>query len=215
MYNTDMPSRAELPSSTQLLRSTAIAISAAIAILVTIVLPSEYGIDPTGIGRILGLVEMGEIKTQLSEEAEADRKKALRKVKPAKPAQESSLIGTIFANLLISSANASETEKEAVEEISVTLESGEWVEVKLVMDEDGEVKYSWSVIGGVVKFDLHGESDDEDTSYKKGRGADGDDGSFTAEFDGEHGWYWRNRGDEPVTITLRISGEYTEIKRYS
>ncbi|MCP6151252.1 hypothetical protein NL425_26250, partial [Klebsiella pneumoniae] len=70
MYNTDMPTRAELPTSAQLLRSTLIAIVAAAAILITIVLPAEYAVDPTGIGRMLGLTEMGEIKAQLAEEAE-------------------------------------------------------------------------------------------------------------------------------------------------
>ena len=73
MYNTDMPSRAELPSSGQLLRSTLIAAGVAAALLVTVVLPAEYGIDPTGTGRLLGLAEMGGIKTQLHQEAEADR----------------------------------------------------------------------------------------------------------------------------------------------
>jgi len=58
MYNTDIPTRAELPTSAQLLRSTVIAIVAAAAILVSIVLPAEYAIDPTGIGRMLGLAEM-------------------------------------------------------------------------------------------------------------------------------------------------------------
>src|SRR3546814_17950651 len=37
-----------------------------------VVLPSEYGIDPTGIGRVIGLTEMGAIKMQLAEEAAAD-----------------------------------------------------------------------------------------------------------------------------------------------
>ena len=73
MYNTDMPSRAELPSSAQLLRSTLIAAGVAAALLVTVVLPAEYNIDPTGAGRALGLTEMGEIKTQLAREAETDR----------------------------------------------------------------------------------------------------------------------------------------------
>jgi hypothetical protein len=77
MYNEDMPTRAELPTSRQLIRSTLIALTAAIVILVTAVLPGEYGIDPTGIGRLLGLAEMGEIKVQLAEEAEADRQRDL------------------------------------------------------------------------------------------------------------------------------------------
>ncbi|MCD8516972.1 MAG: hypothetical protein LRY61_06870 [Burkholderiaceae bacterium] len=74
MYNAQLPSRAELPSSGKLLRSTIVALISAIIILVTIVLPSEYAIDPTGIGAKLGLTQMGEIKMQLAAEAEADAK---------------------------------------------------------------------------------------------------------------------------------------------
>jgi hypothetical protein len=73
MYNTDLPTRAELPTSGQLVRSTLIAAGVAAALLVTTVLPAEYGIDPTGVSRALGLAEMGEIKVQLHQEAEADR----------------------------------------------------------------------------------------------------------------------------------------------
>ena len=36
------------------------------------VLPAEYGIDPTGVGRALGLTQMGEIKVQLAEEAKIE-----------------------------------------------------------------------------------------------------------------------------------------------
>ncbi|MCA1771784.1 MAG: transmembrane anchor protein [Halomonas sp.] len=73
MYNTDLPTRAELPSTGKLLRSTLLAAVIAIVLLVTVVLPAEYAIDPTGAGRLLGLTEMGEIKTQLAEEAELDQ----------------------------------------------------------------------------------------------------------------------------------------------
>lgn len=65
MYNTEIPSRAELPASKQLLRSTLIAASVAGALLYTIVLPAEYGIDPTGIGALTGFVEVGEMKRPL------------------------------------------------------------------------------------------------------------------------------------------------------
>ena len=75
MFNSQAPAPGDLPSSKQLVKSTVIAAAAAAVILVTIVLPSEYGIDPTGTGQVLGLTEMGEIKTQLAEEAEADLKK--------------------------------------------------------------------------------------------------------------------------------------------
>ena len=62
MFNSQLPSRDDLPSSESLLKSTLVALLAAIVILVTIVLPAEYGIDPTRIGRVLDLTQMGEIK---------------------------------------------------------------------------------------------------------------------------------------------------------
>ncbi|HYW14589.1 MAG TPA: hypothetical protein VE891_00355 [Allosphingosinicella sp.] len=49
------PAIDELPSKRQLNRATLIAAGVAAAILVTTVLPAEYGVDPTGVGRVLGL----------------------------------------------------------------------------------------------------------------------------------------------------------------
>ena len=72
MYNTNVPPQSDLPTSSQLRRSTVIALVAATVILVTVVLPAEYAIDPTRIGRILGLTEMGEIKAQLAQAAAID-----------------------------------------------------------------------------------------------------------------------------------------------
>ena len=59
-------------SARKLLRSTIIALLVATMLLITVVLPAEYGIDPTGAGRVLGLTQMGEIKTRLAREAAAD-----------------------------------------------------------------------------------------------------------------------------------------------
>jgi hypothetical protein len=28
-----------------------------------------------------------------------------------------------------------------------------------------------------------------------------------------HGWFWRNRGTEVVTVTLRTSNDYQEVKQ--
>ena len=35
----------------------------------------------------------------------------------------------------------------------------------------------------------------------------------TAIFDGTHGWFWRNRSNSDVTITLKTKGEYLSVKR--
>ncbi|MES0137514.1 transmembrane anchor protein [Mesorhizobium sp. M0016] len=213
MYNTDIPTRAELPTSMQLLRSTVIAILAAAAILVTIVLPAEYAIDPTGVGRALELTEMGEVKTQLAEEAEQDRLRELQNGTPtAVPArdQQSSLLERVFAELVIGSASAQELRTD---EMSVTLKPGEGAEIKLVMAKGAQAKYSWTANGAAVNFDTHGDGGGENISYEKGRGAAEDEGVLEAAFDGNHGWFWRNRTDADVTVTLKTNGAYTDIKR--
>lgn len=217
MYNSDIPTRAELPTSTQLLKSTLIAIIAAIAILITIVLPAEYAIDPTGIGRAIGLAEMGEIKAQLAEEAERDRAKDELNTMPAivpDPDQRSSLFGRVFAELFIGSAVA-QTSAAGMrsDEFSFSLKPGEGREVKLVMRKGAKANFNWAVTGGVVNFDLHGDGGGQQVSYEKGRGVPGAEGVLVADFDGNHGWFWRNRGRADVTVTLRTNGEYTELKR--
>lgn len=208
MYNSDIPSRAELPTSRQLLRSTLIAIVAALAILVTIVLPAEYNIDPTGVGRVLGLAQMGEIKVQLAEEAERDRQMDQNSTVPA---PGSSLLGRVFAALVVSPASAQTASRQDV--TTLTLTPGQGAEIKLVMKAGAKADYSWTVAGGVVNFDTHGDGGGKSISYEKGRAVPGDDGVLVAAFDGNHGWFWRNRGSADVTLTLKTSGPYAEIKR--
>ncbi|MBB6464899.1 hypothetical protein HNQ96_000746 [Aminobacter lissarensis] len=213
MYNSNIPTAAELPTSAQLLKSTVIAIAAAAAILVAVVLPSEYGLDPTGAGRVLGLTEMGEIKSQLAEEAEADRLRETQAT-PQAPApatdQESSIFQRIFAELVIGTASAQEMRTD---ELSVTLKPGEGAEVKLAMVKGARANYAWSANGAVVNFDAHGDGGGENISYKKGRGVGQDEGVLEAAFDGNHGWFWRNRTDADVVVTLKTNGAYADIKQ--
>ncbi|WP_370197184.1 hypothetical protein [Aurantimonas sp.] len=243
MYNTDMPIRAELPSTRKLLRSTVIAAVSATAILVAVVLPAEYGIDPTGVGSALNLTEMGEIKTQLAAEAEADaaRDAAARAAPatgadatplppaavgvvpppvaplapPAPPAppiseRQSSLFGAI-GGLFVSSAVAQEMRQD---EMTITLAPGEGAEIKLTMQEGEIASFAWVVSeGGAVNYDTHGDGGGQNISYEKGRSVSSDEGTIQAAFTGNHGWFWRNRGDAPVSLTLRTSGTYTAFER--
>ena len=204
MFNAKKPSLDELPSSAQLIRSTAIAAASAVAILVTVVLPAEYNIDLTGIGGVLGLSEMGEIKAQLAEEAEADR------LLEIEAEEQSSLMNDIFG-LFVGTAYAQEAEIWR-DETTFTLAPGDSAEWKLVMEEGQTVEYRMLVDGGRVNFDMHGHGGGNSVTYEKGRGSTGDEGEIIAAFDGEHGWFWRNRDSQPATVTVQVRGEYTEFK---
>ena len=236
MFNAEIPSRAELPSTARLVKSTVIAAVAALVILITIVLPAEYSIDPTGIGRALKLTQMGEIKKQLAIEAEVDRQRD-RQLSPMPPDRRSSLAG-LLAGLLISPAAAhpnhdNDTENQMMpgakppiavaqpapvgktDEVVFTLKPNEGIEYKMTMLRGGVAQFSWRTDGGKVNYDMHGTpaGGGKEASYKKGSQIASDTGALTAAYDGSHGWFWRNRGSADVTITLKVNGAYTEIKR--
>ena len=206
MYNSDTPSQAELPSSKQLIKSTILAAIAAIVILFTVVLPAEYGIDPTGVGKLLRLTEMGQIKQQLAEEAAADA---------------AGLVATGTSdidNMTEQTINTTPTDTTVADgqwrdEIPFTLTPGEGIEIKMKMSEGDKANYSWAVTGGEVNFDTHGDALGKAISYEKGRGVASDEGVLEAAFTGNHGWFWRNRGDSDVQVVLRTRGDYSTIKK--
>jgi hypothetical protein len=111
-------------------------------------------------------------------------------------------------------AAASPAAKIRKDEMSIVLKPDQGAEVKLQMRSGAKANYNWSVEGGAVNFDKHGDgADDNAISYEKGRGVDKKEGVMEAAFDGIHGWYWRNRGKADVTVTLRTQGDYSAIQR--
>lgn len=216
MYNTNAPSRAELPTTRQLLRSTLIAAVSAVVLLYTVVLPAEYGVDPTGIGKALGLTEMGEIKTRLAKEAAEDA--AATRASHSGPAAKAEVPMTPPTASPLAGAPAAQNVPTAInpgwrDEMTFTLAPGQGTEIKLKMNEGDKARYAWSVQGGVVNFDTHGDAKGRSISYEKGRGVANDEGELVAAFTGNHGWFWRNRGQADVTVVLKTAGDYNDIKR--
>jgi hypothetical protein len=84
--------------------------------------------------------------------------------------------------------------------------------VKLVMQEGQTARFEWTANGSVVNYDTHGDGSGQKISYEHGRGVPDQAGELTAAFTGNHGWFWRNRTDAPVTVTLRTAGDYAEMK---
>jgi hypothetical protein len=201
-----------LPSAGTLLRSTAIAAAVAIALLLVAVLPAEYGIDPTGIGRVLGLARMGEIKGTLEKEAHEGPPPC----PPAPATAADALPCTAQPSVAPAAPAAPEVAPtDAKTDVTrVTLAPGEGKEVKLKMREGGRVAFSWSTDSGVVNYDLHSDHPTKGSyhGYEKGLGASSREGTLVAAFDGLHGWFWRNRTEAPVTITLKTDGQYEELK---
>lgn len=200
MYNAKQPTEKDLPSSAQLLKSTIIAIIMIVILFVMVILPAEYGTDPTGVGKLLGLKEMGDIKMSLLEESQNE---SLRESEPF-------LIDTDS----VEAEKISDTINEDV--VEITIEPGKAIEIKLEMKIGDVVQYEWRTIKGGLNYNLHGDGykgSKKSINYKKGRMVPSDSGELKAEFDGYHGWFWRNREKFSVTVILQTSGDYIRIKQ--
>lgn len=203
--NENQFSNNELPSKGKLIKSTILAVFVAGIILITTVLPAEYGIDPTGIGHSIGLVKMGEIKVSLAREAAADRNAGKTQeqvdIEELEPDAEKIL--------------EQETAVVQNDEMTISLIPNEGKEIKLTMKKGDKVDYVWWTSGGRANFDAHADSKALEInyhSYEKGS-LERSEGVLEAAFDGNHGWFWRNRTSESMTVTLRVSGKYSDIKQ--
>jgi hypothetical protein len=209
MYNNKIPSNNELPSAAKLIKSTVAAIVLASIILVTAVLPAEYGIDPTGMGSVLGLTKMGEIKVSLAQEAAAEMLTATAKDMKNETQEVAKPVAKVSENTVETQVQKSVKS----DSITVSLKPDEGREVKVKMVEGGKVSYQWKTSNGRANFDVHGDSKKlriNYFNYSKGS-TESDTGVLEAEFDGKHGWFWRNRTGETMTITLEVEGEFTEM----
>lgn len=189
--------REGLPSTKSLVKATGVAALIGLLVLIIAILPAEYGIDPTGLGQKMGL-------TMLSQAEAAE---------PASPEA-----GSSSDNLLALSAGPVWKTQSTLssDTTTVTLKPDEGLEVKATMNAGDRMVFNWASEGGPVNFDMHGErfnDGDNFTSYWQGRNEPAANGAFEAPFDGTHGWYWRNRGDEMVTIVLQTSGFYDGISK--
>lgn len=105
-----------------------------------------------------------------------------------------------------------EGQVHSAEVVDLDLAPYESVEYSYRMNIGASMVYSW-VASGEVVFNLHSSPDvtpiegpaDYAESFSAGR-ASGQQGTYTATFNGRHGWFWENRSNTPVRLRLATAG---------
>jgi hypothetical protein len=176
-----------------LAKTTAISLVVASLLLVTVILPAEYGVDPVGTGRLLGLTEIASPTV-----APVDLPKpAAVTLAPVR----SGPIGQYPAEFKL-------------DVYEITLQPYEYVEYKYHLEQDATMLYSWTANAALI-HDFHGERASRDAAGQSGEESYDKqnrrqaNGSFAAPFTGIHGWYWENPGSDPINLRLTSSGFYT------
>lgn len=155
----------------------------------TVVLPTEYGMDPTGFGALTGL-------NALSQPAEVT-------------------VETKFT----APPEIARAEPMPFREDVVTIPIGAFgrtlgaTEYKITLQEGQTMVYSWKASTDIL-YEFHGHTTPTDGSpaevmdYIKGQ-SDEASGALTAPLSGIHGWYFANPTFEDVTVELTLAGFYT------
>lgn len=178
-------------------------------LLVMAVLPAEYGLDPTGAGEILGLTALA------SDDAEpisalTDHLDTYR----VEPDRAAAARGTATNAVGLPSLHG--------ETLRFELGPFESVEYKYRLAAGDSLIYRWHSTA-VVLVNFHSEPDDaaavrtptDETavSFNQGR-SQANYGAYVAPFDGIHGWFWQNRGTEPLVIELQTQGFFSAAVDY-
>ncbi|MGE3955702.1 MAG: hypothetical protein AB7H96_03210 [Vicinamibacterales bacterium] len=156
--------------------------------LVVAVLPAEYGVDPTGLGRRFGLLALSDVKQQVASFEQAQE-------------------GAVASRTVVGSERPFHQET-----VSFALAPREFVEYKYRLDKGASLLYSWESTGP-VNLEFHAEPDGAPKgyaeTYEKQAGIQRSSGTLVTPFAGIHGWYWENTTDAPITVTLTSAGFYS------
>jgi hypothetical protein len=164
----------------------------ATAILVGAVLPAEYHIDPLGIGKATGLLQM------------------------SRPAEAEVIMSANAASTAVANFYTTAFRTDTVEiplAAAGDADHRDQLEWKVRMKVGDTLVYSWRADVSAEQFyvDFHGQTDPTPDvkvlTYKKGQAAT-DSGAMVAQFDGIHGWYLQNQSEQPVIMHLKLSGFY-------
>lgn len=178
-------------------KSLLLAVGAGLVALVIAVLPAEYGIDPTGIGKALGLTELSE---------------------PVSPIDENIAIVT-EGEYLDGPVQFPEQDIRS-RTVVIPIDDLGQVEYKLAMPAGATIVYTWRVLGETpndgVYFDFHGHppidgvsemDNDFATTFSEGE-MPSQKGSLTAPFAGNFGWFFLNLEERAIDVELTFTGFY-------
>ena len=210
MSGPETPARFEPPSGKNIALSVVGAMAVATLVLVTIIWPAEYGRDPTGIGSALGLTALRAPVRTIEIGDTIGGNEAVREAE----------IPDFGEPVPLPNPNVHQDEPAPPQtrQFEITIPAEAETEVKTVLREGKMIVYSWHTDRGTIYSDFHGHNPEFGQEffvrYREHQEGAGGNGSLAAPFDGEHGWYWLNYNDFPVTVSLTVTGFFDDTIDY-
>ena len=197
----------------KIIKATVISILVGALLLIIAVLPAEFGIDPTGAGKLLGFS-----KLYIPEEAGTSSlvTPTLNASTPLIRLEKAGSGPNVERPVEADNPPPTTQLSSREDETKVVVPAGKGIEFKIDMLKYGKMKYEWSTSNGeILYFDFHGEVKQEkevkEVYFESYTMANSNNmvGTFLAPYEGKHGWFFRNTGNEDVVVNLRLNGQYT------
>jgi hypothetical protein len=195
------PAPVQMPSASGLLLRLGIAALVGAVLTVCVIMPAEYRKDPTGFGKLTGLIALATptVARPAPDATPADTKGDGKTDGKATPTAALTTNAWFYPN------------EFRTDTVKITLKPDGELEYKVAMKAGESMVYGWSVDQGTIYYDFHGEhSNDPKNSqrYREEQETTKSNGTFVAPFDGIHGWFWLNLTGKPQVVTLKMSGYY-------
>lgn len=218
MMNPQNTAPMDVPSLRKIVAATVTALIVACVILAAVVLPAEYGIDPLGTGKALGLGDLARATEPAQKSAAVETPSPAGVVASIVPVVVPSATGDAPK---VTGAFIVQPSRFQVDSREMTLAPGEGMEIKYNMKKGAGLVYSWTASANLA-YEFHGDPDvkpagKEGTDYFESyelddkTGKDQSHATFVAPSTGIHGWFWENKTDKAVTLKLVTAGFYDWI----
>lgn len=192
--------------------------AATAAVLLTcIVLPAEYGIDPLGTGKALGLTGLAQASARSEMKQAAGPATTISEATIAPVLQPDKVDSRWGESASVTGAFIAQAKPFQFDSREITLGPGEGMEIKYHMQKAAGLVYSWTASAPVL-YDFHGQpdvppaeaaTDDEYfESYDRAdvSGKSEFNGTLVAPSTGIEGWFWENASADTVKIRLVAAG---------
>lgn len=210
MAQSPSPAGFEPPSARRIAVGALVAAIIAVVVLVTAILPAEYGRDPTGVGAAFGFTRLSQPTRTIEIADVVGGNESVREAEIPDFGQPVPLPNPTI--------HQDESNPARTASFEITIPPENETEIKTVLRESKVIVYTWQTDRGTIYSDFHGHNpefgSDFFVRYREHQEASGDSGSLVAPFDGEHGWYWLNYNDFPVTVTLSVTGFFDDTIDY-
>lgn len=200
----------------KIIKATIIALVVALTILVIAVLPAEYGIDPSGLGKTLGFSKLHQPNDQLEETA-----MQVDVIEESHPLLKLENLGSdpdVQKPKEADNPAPNRQYEERDDSIQVIVPAGKGIEYKINMLKYGKLKYEWATDRGTLYFDFHGEvkeTNPTDNVYFESYTvafSNNITGTFLSPYEGKHGWYFKNKSETDIVVSIRLKGQYSLLE---